>query len=376
MIKVLFVGDAIINSGFSTVTHNICNELSKFVNLEVYGIGYDGTTKNPYPYHVYPALHDRDIYSFMGITKIIESQHPDVVVLFNDDNIIERYINCIKDTRVITLFPINLLPLNTLRMLAFSNPLYNICDVLTYTQFSVDEIKKLNTNLRVHPIYHGVDYSTFFPFEIKDNFLKNKFVVGNVNINSYRKRLDLFLKGFAKFAENKDDVTCIIHSTNRDIAYDLQFITDDLGITDKVVFSRKNKSFQELNQIYNLMDVVVNTSIGEGFGLPLLEGAACKKAVLCPEHGNLKDIWGDAATYIKIKEYEYVYGSSCFGGVIDTDDMANKLTTLYEDRILLKERKEAAFSKAMEPQFNWKNVAKLVLESIQRSHKGRPTYIE
>ncbi len=371
--KVLWIGDAVISSGFSVVTHNICDELCKLVDLEVFGIRYDGKIRHNHPYHIYPGLLNHDMYSFGYARDVIIETKPDVVVVFNDDHVIEQYISAsTENVRVVLMFPINLLPLDRKRIIRFEDS-----QILTYTEFAKEKIKEINPNLNVTVTYHGVQPKVFHPIaETKLNTgLQNNFIVGIVGSNTYRKRLDLFMIGFAKFAEGKKDVKCLIHATNDDMAYDLEIVAADLGIVDKTILSTSLRGFLDMSLLYNLMDVNVNTSLGEGFGLPLIEGAACRVPVLCAAHGNLVDIWGDNATYIDIKNEEYIAGTKTVGSVIDTDDYATKLTRFYEDVSWRKEMGRAALAHSQLDQFKWSNIAEKVYVAIQSANSSRISYI-
>jgi len=378
--KVLWVGDAVVNSGFGIVTHNVCNHLHEKCDLEIFGIKYNNQrVKHSYPYYIYPGESGLDIYSFDYLPKVINSTNPDVVVLFNDDHIIEKYLSLLPNcgARIIVLFPINLLPLDKQRILGLSSSVYNVAEVITYTDFSKKEVEKINPNLNVHVMCHGVDQTIFGPLSTAKHELglKDYFIVGTINVNTYRKRLDLFLKGFAKFAKGKADVKCLIHAANLDIAYDLPTIVNDLGIADKTILSSTSRDFSEINLLYNLMDVNVNTSLGEGFGLSLAEGAVCGVPILCPEHGNLKDVWGKSADYVKIERSEYIAGTKFKGGVISTDDFAYKLDKFYTDRVYLAERKESVLKASKDPKFDWSTVASEVFKVISAANKERIGFV-
>lgn len=379
MLKVLWAGDAIVNSGFSIVTHNICNELVTKCNLSVFGIGYDGSIKNQYPYYIFPGRTGKDLYSFSSLLKVIKTEKPDVIVVFNDDHIVERYIANLGslDTRIVIMFPINLLPLDVDRMLAFSNASYHIFEVITYTNFSKNKIEEINPNLKVSAVYHGVNHDVFTKVTDAKKILglDGIFVVGNINTNTYRKRLDLFLEGFAKFANGKNDVRCLVHYTNKDIAYDLPTICSDLNIKDKIIFSNSILDVTKMNMLYSVMDVNCLTSLGEGFGLSLIEGAACSVPILCPDHGNLRDIWTRGAELIKIKKYEYVAGSKTVGGVIDTDDFANKLEHFYTDPNYAHDVGAEALNRSYDNMFSWKVIANKIYAILVKANSGKMFFI-
>ena len=377
--KVLWIGDALVQSGFSVVTHSICNQLVNKCDLVVYGVRNDGKLRHNANYHIYPGQHSGDIYGFDFAAQVVMQENPDVVVLFNDDHIVNRYLDAIRtmskkydsSARIVPLFPVNLLPIDRDVMLYFT--VKDIEQVMTYTNFSKRKIEELNPNLNVTAICHGVDRNLYFPIpDAKEQLGVGKdFIVGNINSNTYRKRLDLLLEGFAKFAKGKSDVKCLIHANNPDIAYDLPILAKDFGIMDKVILSTDKLTVDKLNVLYNVMDVNTNTALGEGFGLSLIEGAACGVPILCTDNGNLRDIWGKNADYIEIERSEYVAGSKFKGDVISTDDFAKKLNNFYEDRSYLSERKENIFEAGKDPKFDWSTVADKVFKVISTANRGR-----
>lgn len=373
--KVLWIGDAVVQSGFSIVTHNICNELYRKCDLVVYGIRYDGRERHKYPYYIYPAQTPGDIYNFNYAVKVVEDEEPDIIVLFNDDHVIRRFLDAIvnKGVQTIPLFPVNLLPIKKDNMPAFSDPKFGITEVMSYTEFSKRKIEEINPNISVNAIYHGVDRKVFFPMKNakKELNLQDYFVVGNVNINSYRKRLDLFLKGFAKFAKGKNDVRCLIHAAGSDRVYDLASIAQDLGIAGKVILSQSKISFEDMRLLYNTMDVNCSTCVGEGFGLSFIEGAACGIPILCPEHGNLVDIWQDKAEYIKIGYQDYIPGTNYIADVICIDDFADKLNKFYEDRKFTRMKGERVYEFSKDKKFDWKVVADKVFNIICRVNENK-----
>lgn len=377
--KVLWCGDAVVNSGFSVVTHNVCKYLSQKCDLVVYGICYDGLTPNPHSYTIYPACSGGDVYGFKHFREVVEKVEPDVVVLFNDDHVIKFYLQIMSeftDVKRVIIFPVNLLPLNKDTLLFFS--IVGVSEALVYTNFSRKEISKINPNLSSTVMYHGVDHSVFYPIqEAKKHLnLDRFFIVGNINVNDYRKRMDLFVKAFSEFAKNKEDVKCLIH-TNKSATYDLTAIARRYGVGNKLILSSGVAEFDKINFLYNLMDVVVTTSVGEGFGLSLLEGAACGKPVVCPAIGNLMDVWGDSAEFIKlIKKTESVPNTSFEGEVIDTGDLVAKLNKLYKNEEFRKERGVAAYNRSYNDVFDWEHVATKVFEVIMRASKDRVYVIE
>ena len=374
--KVLWVGDAGINSGFSVVTSNITKYFNPD-NLVIFGIGYKGIPVNESNFKVYPAGTD-NLYGFNILKDIIIKETPDVILLFNDLHIIIKYLEVLLDvdSRKVVFFPVNLFPLDRDEVLKLS--LFGVEEVITYTEYSKSKILEINPNLNVTVVYHGVDLTTYFPVTNinKGTMFENLFIVGNVNSNTQRKRLDLFIKAFAKFAINKDDVYCFIHSSNTDFGYNLKDLASRLDITDKLVLSNKILDDERMNLLYNMFDVCCSTTCGEGFGLSGVEAAACGKPLLLPALGNLKDIWGDSVTYSTVNnDTETTFPDTYESQVINSNDFVFKLNKLYSDKYYRLNMGKRAYDKIHEERFNWNTVSGKVFEVINRANKNNLKYL-
>jgi glycosyltransferase involved in cell wall biosynthesis len=94
--------------------------------------------------------------------------------------------------------------------------IFDVPDVnVAMAKWGEEYMKKHNVP-RVRRIDHGVDLETFYPLinraELKNKHIPNKFVVGFVGRNQQRKMIDRLIKGFAMFAQNKDDVILMMHT--------------------------------------------------------------------------------------------------------------------------------------------------------------------
>jgi glycosyltransferase involved in cell wall biosynthesis len=205
--------------------------------------------------------------------------------------------------------------------------------------------------------------------------LEKYFVVGNVGTNTARKRLDLFIEGFSKFAKNKDDVKCLIH-TSDDNAYNIESVIDDNNVAGKCIMSTSNLTVENMIYLYNMMDVNVNTSMGEGFCLPLLEGASCGVPVLCTASCNLMDVWSAGADFINVERSEWVSGTGFKGDVIDVDDFSHKLNHLYEDKEYRLKLGKDAMIHSKNIKFSWDNITSIIYDDVNNINNDRISTIE
>lgn len=97
----------------------------------------------------------------------------------------------------------------------------------------------------------------------------------------------------------------------------------------------------EMPLLYNSADVLVYTSLYEGFGLPILEAMACGTPVITSDLSAMKEIGGDAAVYASPEEIE---------------DINNKLEMLLSD----KDYRKTMIGKGLKQadKFSWDKCAK------------------
>jgi glycosyltransferase involved in cell wall biosynthesis len=152
---------------------------------------------------------------------------------------------------------------------------------------------------------HALPQELFHPLSVEEQ-LKHKrkllpgrpddeFVVLWVNRNARRKMPGDVLVSWKMFLDNLQEkhghskATLIMHTDPLDPeGPNLNVIVETLGIKDKVVFSRSKPMFEEMNQLYNIADVVINYSCAEGFGLATLEAMYCAKPIIAVKTGGLE----------------------------------------------------------------------------------------
>lgn len=165
-------------------------------------------------------------------------------------------------------------------------------------------------------VHHGVDRTVFFPAAkpqaVGGLDIQDKFVVLINAQNSQRKNLAAALTGFALFAQGKyshgqekyDRVLCYANTVIKPgqesaPGQNLGDLVVEHGIDRIVCFNPDNEgplrtvSDKTLNGIYSLADVLLVSSIAEGFGLPILEAMATKTVPIAPEAFSMPELLSD-----------------------------------------------------------------------------------
>lgn len=123
-------------------------------------------------------------------------------------------------------------------------------------------------------------------------------MVGRNNTSPSRKGFDVALLAFRRLLMDTGvDAYLYVHScANRaDGGLDLIAMAGELGIQDRVMFCNQvqnNLGFSEaqMRTIYQSLDVLLEPSRAEGFGLPILEAAACGVPSIATRHSAMVEL--------------------------------------------------------------------------------------
>jgi len=357
----LAVGDAIAPTGFARVMENILCYLTDEYEIHQIGINYHGDPHDK-PWKIYPASLGGDLRGVGRIAQKVDQLRPDIIFLLNDIWVLTEYVSEIRKTRhncpIIIYCPIDAGPVDDEMLLK----LEGVNQFVVYTEYASDEVNRTLTKIRnenpefnfpvVSVISHGVDTSKFFPLKMNedntvdrqnaidliynnDPEMKDAFIVLNANRNQPRKRIDITIKGFAKFAENKpDSVKLHLHMGIVDAGWNIVKLAKRFGIYDRLIITSdsnnlSNVSDEELNRIYNSASVGINTSIGEGWGLVAFEHAAAGGVQIVPEHSACKELWQEHGLLINVSESIITEGILTEGQLVSADHLAEQLEYLY-----------------------------------------------
>ena len=148
-------------------------------------------------------------------------------------------------------------------------------------------------DLNPHVIYHGVDFGSFNPSVNGAPILKK---------HSIRKKVILSVM---RLVPHKDPLTLLKAAILVSRKKDVIFVIIGTGVLERQVkhFVRENNMTQhimllphvdDINQYFAACDVFALSSIGEPFGMVVVEAMACGKAVVVSSSGALPEVVGDA----------------------------------------------------------------------------------
>ena len=142
---------------------------------------------------------------------------------------------------------------------------------------------------RIHTCFNWVDTEHFTPDAAERARMRREhdiaddcFVVGFAGRLGPEKRIDLLIRGFARFAAGSDHAKLMIVGGGW-LEADLRALAQAHGLGDRVLFAGWA---DDAAQWYRAFDLFVLTSLYEGFPLTLLEAMACETPCLSHHAGG------------------------------------------------------------------------------------------
>ena len=387
MAKILYCGDVGCQTGFGRVAEYLIPALAEQHEMHALAVNWHGDPSDMQQHcRMYPAMaHGHDPHGSHRIAEVVQAVKPDLIWVTNDFwiaiNLWEQ-VKGLKEALGFKFFCYT--PIDSYGIYPETIPATAEWDGLaTYTEFGAKELKIAGYTKHIDVVGHGTDFTKFFPMNKAKcreelGVPQDAFIVFNGNRNQPRKRIDLTIKGFIEFAKDKPDARLWLHMGQKDMGWDLvplfKRVARDAGydaagklILTSPSFSTDNcLPIEQLNKVYNAVDIGVNTCIGEGWGLVNTEHAATGVAQLVPDHTSLKEIFDDVPR-IPIESWEVDRNYGLDRGQPSPSEMARILTEYYDNPEWLAEAGAWCWERIHQEEFTWPYVGKKMLDIVERT---------
>jgi len=389
--RVIYYGDTpSCATGFAQVAKNLLlglHETGRY-QIVVLGVNYWGNP-HQFPFPIYPMglNEERDPYGRRKAQSMILNADFDILFFFQDTfilnpwvpNLISRLKMSGRRFRSVMYGPVDGVPKRD-----WMNPFRSVDIPVTYTNFAYRECVKLAPELENHlrVIYHGVNDKDFYPLDPKQKqevgrkyfgAYADYFKIFNLNRNQQRKDIPRTLAVFTEFRKHVPNSVLWLHMAVRDQGWDLIEAVKAYGLIPgrDVLFPgpdfgpNQGWPLSQVNELYNAADVVVSTTLGEGFGLSSIEGMACRTPIIFPRNTALEEICGrngergllaDSGSNINLTTM-ICHDNEVIRPLTDIEHMVQKLLWLYENRESdeVKNMVESAY-KWVCTELNWKTI--------------------
>ena len=395
-------------NGYAKVVYELIQEMSKMQSqVRVYVFGFQNIaneqTRGAIPDNVtiYDAFADetpkKQGFGIELVKNYLALCDPDVVIIYNDLSILTSVLNEMKDV-----------PNRRFKIIAYIDQVY-LCQKKAHIDFVNAHadyallfspnwqrcIQDQGLTLPCDSIPHGVNRSIYYAIPPKIvrkyyGFAENDFIILNMNRNQPRKRWDLCLMAFAEvlYRLPKDRAAAVkmVIATAPRGAWNLPEIFGkelrkhgiplEEGLRHIIfVDAPQRMSDREVNLLYNLSDIGINTCDGEGFGLCNIEQAAVGKPQVVTKLGAFVDAFDDTCAMLIEPKCSFYLDSTrdSIGGealMCSHLDFADAILRYYNDAPLRERHGQIARQRVLE-RYKWDDIAAKVV-TIARDLYGCP----
>jgi D-inositol-3-phosphate glycosyltransferase len=328
--KILVIGDAVVQTGFSRCTHAVADALhSAGHDILVIGINYYGSG-HTYGYRIIPAHdptdHGHDGWGIGRLPAVLLREFPDIVIINQDPWNIKAYFSQLSRAfselmqagklskaefrKLLGIRFVGWIAVDAENQITAVDLNDRLDHVVVWTDFAKRELETRGWEGLSTVIPLGVDTSVFYPrpnarSSVFPMLRETDFVVGVVGRNQVRKRIDLSIRYFALWLrtlpeDERENCYLYLHvAPTGENAVDIRALASYYGLKGRVMAFEpgpgQGVSDDEMAQIYSSLDVLLTTTQGEGFGLPILEAMACGIPCIVPDWSGLGCWTKDAA---------------------------------------------------------------------------------
>jgi glycosyltransferase involved in cell wall biosynthesis len=367
----LWVGDSpTVHTGFGRVSDNVLRRLADRWDIHVLGMNYSGDP-HTFPYPIWPPGY-RDVWGMSRFETLAAHIKPDVVLAINDVWVIKDFLALKRPCPMAAYMPIDAMNVHPEGAAALND----LELAIFYTDFGLNEAGSAGFTGNSAVIPHGVDTSVYHPVDRREaratlgldkKLPADAFIIGNVNRNQPRKRLDLSIEYFAKWVREysvPENVYLYLHCSQADIGHDLPQLARYWKVDHRLIMPGREVTpsvglrEDAMKWVYGSFDLQISTTAGEGWGLSTHEGMACRIPQLLPDFAALGEWARGAAALVPCDHLIATAGNlNTIAATPARDPFIAALDELYESRGMRERLADEGYRRAREPRFNWDMIA-------------------
>jgi glycosyltransferase involved in cell wall biosynthesis len=268
-------------------------------------------------------------FGFNVLPNVIRQEQPNVVLIYNDMSVINRFLEEIRKSNIHRNFKIWL----------YVDQVYNqqpqqYLDVInrdgdrvfTFTSYWKDCLKTQGITRPIHVLGHGFERDVFIKTNRKEirkkmNLPEDGFIIMSLNRNQPRKRYDLLIMAFTelivKYPTKPIFMMCICDKGEKGGWPLFELYTRELRLRNvpierfgnRLMLASRDMVYtdEDINMFYNLGDIGISTADGEGWGLCNFEQMGVGIPQVVPNIGGFKEFCNkDNSVLVKPKGRYYL----------------------------------------------------------------------
>lgn len=405
MTRVLFCGTHPYQyNGYSKVVYELAAYLSIQPDIDLHIFGFQNYFKNKdhmsertlQNVTIYDA-HEHEESKSKGFGYTLIKEHvlelkPDIVIIYNDLVVICGLLDELTkiENRTFKIVPyIDVVYKNEKNNLI--RKINQLSDAgIMFTNYWKDVLQFQGFTKPSYVLEHGFNEVLYYPVDKKlaRRYFKinpDEFIIMNLNRNQPRKRWDICLMSFIAFVSTRlgSNIRLLV-ATSVQGGWDMS----DVIISELRKYNISMEEFKkhiiilqrpqqmtdfEINILYNVADVGINTCDGEGFGLCNFEQAGIGVPQIVPNVGGFKDFFKKSNSMLISPSYSYYcdHSRDYVSGeaeICSVNDFVEAMETYYEHRDILFEHGQAS-RKLITTKYTWASKGEHLYKIIKNETK-------
>jgi len=422
--RILFVSEAsYLNTGYATYSREVISRLQAtgkydLAEFSIYGTE-DHKERSSIPWKNYPNMpngssqEQQEDYKSDGANQFGKWRFERVCIDFKPDHIcsirdwwMDSYIQhspLRKYFNWIYMPTVDASPQNEEWIDTFSSA----DTVLTYSDWAVDVLKNANPNMNVKRSATPSASEEFKPVldknahKVKMGINPDWKIIGTVMRNQRRKLFPELFEAFGKYLKETGEKNTYLycHTSYPDNGWDIPKYLIDSEIISRVLFTYvcgncNNVSYSHfadtvqpcptcgqfssklssvssgvsrsvLSNIYNIFDVYIQPASSEGFGIPVVEAAACGIPVMGTDYSAMETEIRKLNGYpIKVRSKHLEMETGCDRALLDLDHTVEIWKELLNKPQSLRIQDSLKTRESFEKHYGWDKTAKVWEEEI------------
>lgn len=219
------------------------------------------------------------------------------------------------------------------RLLVFNN-LKNADSIFSTSEIMKEEVLHyVNKEVAVTPF--GVDVNEFSPTKVESLFTGNPKVIGTIKSLEQNYGIDTLIKAFALLKKKTAHDIKLLICGDGTKAQELKKLAAESGYADDILFTGRIDQ-QEVSRYHNMIDIFVNVSLQESFGVAVVEAMACEKPVVVTSVGGLKEVVEENVCGVFVPTANVEKTANAIRGLLDDPAKAKRMGEAGRIRVLRK----------------------------------------
>lgn len=380
MSRLLWIGDAGVETGFAKCTHETCKVLQQLGwDVHVLALNFSGDfVPGQFSWPMYRAASGGDPFGYRRTAEIIKKINPDLVLVQNDPWNVRGYMKQNESVKMVASMPVD-------GFNCQGRALNGLAGAIFWTEFGKREAERGGYSGPSSVIPLGVDLKTFYPIGKAEarsvhlpTRLRDAFIVGFVGRNQPRKRIDLLIAYFAGWIHSYDvkDAYLFIHAApTGETEHDIVQLATYYGVQNRIIISNPEPRFgveeEKLIRLYACFDVMLTCTQGEGWGLTHMEGMACGVPQVVPDWAALGEWTAPAALRVPCSSTAATLnGIGVIGGIMDREAFLTRFNALAISDEQLAQRRHLGLTLVQDAKYRWENVGMRFHEALTNALEG------